>query len=454
MHVLIADDDPVICTALQHVVTDLGHFAATIRTAADAVERAASGSFDVVLLDLRFPDCSDLSTLREIRRRSPGTDVVVVSAVTDDLDMVSEAVDLGAFDYLPKPLREFDVRIALTRVLRHRELARSNERLLSELASGRECSDIIGESLAARTLRRQVADQAGHDMPVLITGETGTGKELVARAIHYGGDRRARPFVTVNCCALPGELTESILFGHEKGAFTGASVEHEGAFGEAGDGTLFLDEIGDLSGAAPAALLRVLDTGEYRPVGGKTRKSSARLVLATNRDLGSLVGDGGFRKDLYYRIDRLRIHTPPLRERREDVELLAMHFLGLIDRKVGKGISAIDPEALACLRRYDWPGNVRELRNEVERAYINSQADTLDVLDLASELLAGAGDGHGPDSLSPKAAEEISRLRGALRETGGRVAQAARLLGVHRNTVHRWMRRLGVSKEGVPARSS
>jgi DNA-binding NtrC family response regulator len=447
--VLIADDDPVICAALEGAVTESGHSATSVRTAAAAVDAVVSDSFDVVLLDLCFPDCSDLSTLREIRRRSPATDVVVVTALTDDLEVVSEAVRLGAFDYLPKPLREFDVRIALTRVLRHRELARSNERLASELARGRETSDIVGESLAVRTLRRQVAEQAAHDMPILVTGETGAGKELVARAIHNGGRRRGRPFVTLNCCALPRELAESLLFGHSKGAFTGAHAEREGAFAEAEEGTLLLDEIGDLGDETQAALLRVLDTGEYRPVGGKTMRSSARLVMATHRDLASLVEGGRFRKDLYYRVDRLRIHVPPLRERREDIGLLTDHFLALLNEELGGSIPGVEPEALACLERYDWPGNVRELRNEVERAYIHCRSGKLGLLDLSAELLAG-DDGEGAASVTPKAAEEIDRLREALRSSGGRIAEAARLLGVHRNIVRRWMRRLGVSRSDVP----
>ena len=448
-HILIADDDPVICAALESAVTSAGHSVTTVHTAADAIDTAAGGAFDVVLLDLRFPDCTDLSTLREIRRRAPETDVVVVTAVTDDLGIVSEAVTLGAFDYLPKPLREFDVCIALTRVLRHRELARSNERLVSELARGSEESDIVGESLAVSTLRRQVAEQAAHSMPVLVTGETGTGKELVSRAIHNGSRRRGMPFVTLNCCALPRELAESLLFGHARGAFTGAHAKREGAFAEAGEGTLLLDEIGDLAEETQAALLRALDTGEYRPVGGETRRSSARLVMATNRDLGRLVAEGSFRRDLFYRVDRLRIHVPPLRERREDIDLLARHFLKLLNHDLCKQISVAEPEALACLRRYDWPGNVRELRNELERAYIHCQSDRIGLLDLSAEILAGDIGEDGAAPVTPRVAEEIKRLKEALRTTGGRIAEAARLLGVHRNTVRRWMKRLGVGRSDV-----
>jgi len=450
--VLIADDDPVICAALAGAVAEAGHSSTSVGTAAGAIEAASSGSFDVVLLDLCFPDCRDLSTLREIRRRSPETDVVVVTAVTEDMDLVSEAVALGAFDYLPKPLREFDVKIALTRVLRHRELARSNERLASELARGRESSDIVGESLAARTLRRQAAEQAGHEMPILVTGETGTGKELVARAIHNGGHRRGNPFVTLNCCSLPRELAESLLFGHAKGAFTGAHAEREGAFAEAEGGTLLLDEIGDLGDQTQAALLRVLDTGEYRPVGGKTRRSTARLVMATHRDLGKLVEEGRFRQDLFYRVDRLRIQVPPLRQRREDVAPLADHFLALLNDDVGRSISGVEPDAMACLERYYWPGNVRELRNEIERAYIHCRSEGIGLLDLSVEVLAGEDGADGASKVTPKVAEEIDRLKEALRASGGRIAEAARLLGVHRNTVRRWMRRLGVSRSDVSSR--
>ena len=437
--ILVADDDPVIRDVLVQIVTDLGHSADCTATASETVEVLQKNVYDLVLLDLRFPDCKDLSTLAAIREKAPATDVIIVTAEADDLNIVTEAVRLGAFDYIPKPVREDDIRIRVTRVLEMRSLARSHNRAVAELARGREFDDIVGASTGVKAIVQKARELSSYDIPVLITGETGTGKELFARALHYGGPRRNRPFVSINCAALPAELTESELFGHEKGAFTGAMASRRGAFEEAGDGTILLDEIGDMNPLSQAALLRVLETGEYRSVGGVNKKSLARIVLATNKNLASLVEKGLFRKDLFYRVDRMRIDVPPLKSRKEDIPVLARHFLTLIEEKVGKGVRNISEDAVTSLNAYDWPGNVRELKNEVERAYIHADGDSIRTVHLSGDVVAAALSASGTeDDASP---EQIEKLVGALRSTGGNISKAAEMLGVHRNTVHRWVKR-------------
>jgi DNA-binding NtrC family response regulator len=441
MRILIADDDPVIRRTLKDVLGELGHETVEASTAAETIETAAGGGFDLVLLDIGFPDCNDLSALQSVRRKAPATDVIMVTAQTDDLGVVAEATSLGAFDYVPKPIRDDDIRIRVTRVMQLRSLTRARTRLSAELARGREIDSIVGNSPAILGIVEQARELAAYDVPVLITGETGTGKELVARALHYSGPRRDLPFVSLNCAALASGLTESELFGHEKGAFTGAHQARKGAFEEAEDGTLFLDEIGDMSLQAQASLLHVLERGEYRSVGGKPKTARARVVLASNQDLEKLITENGFRKDLFYRVNRMRVQIPPLRHRREDVALLAHHFLAELDAKVGKGVREIDPDALRALEGYFWPGNVRELKNEIERAYLHAAGEKLLPLDFSPEVLVSCEQAEGEETPDPASLEEIHKLIEALKSSGGSLTKAGEILGVHRNTVRRWMKR-------------
>jgi DNA-binding NtrC family response regulator len=441
MRVLIADDDAVIRRVLKIVLEELGHETAEASTAVETVQAAGEGGFDLVLLDITFPDCSDLSTLRSLREKVPFTDVIMVTAQTDDLELVAEATTLGAFDYVPKPIRDDDIRIRVTRVMQMRALSRTRSRLSTELAQGREIENIIGESAAIKAIVAQAAKLAPYDAPVLITGETGTGKELVARGLHYGGPRRDRPFVSLNCAALASGLSESELFGHERGAFTGAHQARRGAFEEAEDGTLFLDEIGDMSLQAQASLLHVLERGEFRSVGGKPKKTVARVVLASNQDLEKLITENKFRKDLFFRVNRMRIQIPPLRQRREDIPRLAQYLLVELDTKVGKGVRSISDEALAALRGYPWPGNVRELKNEIERAYLHAEEPILRPLDFSPDVVIYREAAGGEEAPDPASLEEIHRLIEALRQSGGSIGKAGEILGVHRNTVRRWMKK-------------
>jgi DNA-binding NtrC family response regulator len=451
MKILVADDDSMIREVLTDVLEDLGHEVAGVGTAGEAIQAVGQQRFDLVLLDLRFPDSDDLQPLAEIRKISPQADVIMVTAETDNLGLVAEAMKLGASDYVPKPIRDDDIRIRVTRVMQMRALRRAHSRAVAQLARGGEVTDIVGQSDPLKLVIQQIQEMAGYEFPVLVTGETGTGKELVARALHFCSLRRDRPFVSINCAALAQGLVESELFGHEKGSFTGASNSRKGAFEEAENGTLFLDEIGDMSPQAQASLLRVLEGGEYRSVGGRMKKTEARIVLASNQDLNQLIEEGEFRKDLFYRINRLKIELPPLRQRRGDVPLLARHFLEQIDAKIGKGLRDISEEALNVLQIYPWPGNVRELRNEMERAYIHCGESMLRVMDFSSEILVGQGSGTDGDPVSAEALSEAQRLLDALRVSDGNRSQAARRLGVHRNTIRRWMKKFGMLDADEPS---
>ncbi len=441
---LIADDDPMIREILSDLLTSMDFEIQESATGAQTLARAKAEDFDVILLDLHFPDCRDLSTLESLRKERPGTDVILVTAETEDMNLVVQATRLGAFDYVPKPIREDDIRIRVTRVMEWRKLHQTHARVVEELTRGQEIQDLIGNCLAMQGLKEKILGLADYDVPVLVLGETGTGKELVARALHNSGNRRGQPFVAVNCAALPETLTESELFGHERGAFTGAHTAKKGAFEETGSGTLFLDEIGDMSAQAQATLLRVLETGTYRSVGGKEKTSSARVVFATNQNLEELVTDGRFRKDLLYRINRITLRMLPLRERREDIMLLARHFLAQFERKIGKGIIEFSPNVVDCLQNYGWPGNVRELRNEIERAYIFAAGSQLQALDFSPEILIPRGETPEGDEKAPANLNELYQLVEALRNTGGNISKAAESLGVHRNTVHRWLRKYSI----------
>ncbi len=444
--ILVADDDPIIRDTLLIVLQSMNFQTSSTKNAKETIQAVRNENWDVILLDLKFPDCEDLSTLRTIKEISPATDVLLVTAETDDLQIVSDAIHLGAFDYVPKPVREDDIKIRLTRVIEMRRLYQFRTRAVDELAKGQQFSDIIGVSDEIKLILHQASQLANYDIPVLICGETGTGKELVARALHHGGARRDDFFVALNCAALPQSLIESELFGHEKGSFTGAHNKREGAFAEAENGTLFLDEIGDMDMSVQASLLRVLEQGEYRSVGGVMKKTNARIVFATNQDLMELIQAGQFRKDLYYRINRFQLNLPPLRNRRNDIAHLAKHFLNSMDSKIGKRITGISPEAEAALANYDWPGNIRELRNEIERAYILTNENEIQLLDLSSEIINMSARVESAEVTDSQSLAELQRLIEVFRMSGENISKTAKILGVHRNTVHRWLKKYSLLK--------
>jgi DNA-binding NtrC family response regulator len=434
--ILIVDDNVVMSDALSEAARDLGHNVCVAPSGAAALAVLDDQAIDAVLLDLRMPGMDGLEVLRRIRSRPRPPPVTILTAHATATNTI-EAMRIGAFDHLTKPIG----RDALARAL-DGMLAAVDEPRSSPVQAPQE--GLIGSSEAIRTVQKTIGVLADSIATVLVTGETGTGKELVARAIHEHGHRAGKPFVAVNCAAIPAELMESELFGHVRGAFTGATGDRKGAFREAAHGTLFLDEIGDMDIGMQAKILRALEERVVTPVGGRPHPVDVRVIAATHRDLKQRVGEGRFREDLFYRLHVVPIHLPGLRERIADIVPLAEHFL---DRAGGgKRLSA---EAASRLIRYFWPGNVRELKNAMERASVLVRGEVITVSDLGF-----IADTQGtattfldwPDEDLPSAVAHFEKIligRALARSCGNR-AEAARLLGIHRQLLYTKIKRYGL----------
>jgi DNA-binding NtrC family response regulator len=406
-----------------------------------AIERHECDPFDLVLTDLRMPAPDGLEVLRRVRAASEDTPVVLFTAHAT-ISTAIEALRDGAFDYIQKPFDNDALRACVRRALELTRLSRENRYLRAELRQRHALADIVATSDSMAEVLDLVRRAARSSATVLITGESGTGKELVARAVHFHSDRVAGPFLAVNCRAFAEGLLESELFGHERGAFTGADRTRKGLFEEAAGGTLFLDEIGEISDGFQAKLLRVLQEREIRRVGdSQARSVDVRVVVATNRELQKEVAEGRFREDLFFRLAVIPIRIPPLRDRPEDILPLARHFLVEHQRELGRAFGALPEEVEAILRSHPWPGNVRELENAIERSVVLSDGATLQ----ASDLLLQTPDG-------PKAADETTlqaaldqatqkAIRDALDATGGARNEAARRLGIDRTTLYRLIRK-------------
>jgi two-component system nitrogen regulation response regulator NtrX len=433
-HVLIVDDEPAIRTSLRGVLEDEGYRVTAVASGADALAALADDGHDLVLLDIWMPGMDGLDTLTEIKRLRPEAAVVMISG-HGTIETAVKATRLGAYDFIEKPLSLEKTLLTVTRALEHARLERENAALRARLTPR---SEIIGETPVMRALREQIATAAPSSGRVLIHGENGSGKELVARAIHALSARHDRAFVEINCAAIPDELIESELFGHERGAFTGAVARRRGRFEQADGGTLFLDEIGDMSVRTQAKVLRSLEEQAFERVGGKeTIKVDVRVIAASNRNLGALIGEGRFREDLYYRLNVIPIEVPALRARKDDIPRLIEHFIDLFCRENGKPAKRIDGEALAYFLAYDWPGNVRELRNMVERLVIMAPRATIGPEDL-------------PPPLRPKDVGEMAAAAGArsLREARDNFERAFILaeLRVHDWNMTRTAERLGIER--------
>ena len=444
--VLIVDDEPNIRSSLEGALGREGYQAEGAGDLAAARARLGE-SFDFVLLDVRLPDGSGVDLLAEIEQNAPDSVVVMMSGHATIEDAV-RATRLGAFDFLEKPLSLERLLV----VLRNAGDSRALRTELRELRRG-WAQPIVGRSAAISRMLDEVRRAGASIARVLIQGEHGTGKELVARALHAAGPRHAQPFVAVNCAAIPEDLIESELFGHEKGAFTGASQARRGRFEEAHGGTLFLDEVGDLSARAQTKLLRVLQEGELTHVGGnRTIRVDVRVISATNRDLPARVREGSFREDLYFRLAVIPITVPPLRERLEDVPALVTHFAAAIAREAGLPERRFGEGAIRLLATHDYPGNVRELRNLVERLLIMSPGGMVGPESVRAMLSPRAAAAAAGSPSGPTLAESVRELeRGiieeALRASGGRVTDAAARLGLERSHLYKKMRRLGLRPE-------
>ncbi len=428
MRLLIIDDDPGLRKSLGLLLESEGYAVAAEGDAERALDRLGRESFDMVLCDVRMPKMDGIAFLERYRQAGGTALVMVMSAYGGD-DAALAAVKAGAYDYLPKPFRADEVLLVLKKAEERERLRGRVAALEAEVASLRD-RDIVTESPAMRKVMEIVTRVAPHPTTVLITGESGTGKEVVARAIHRMSTRRDAPFVAINCAAIPEQLLESELFGHVRGAFTGATHDRRGLFEEARGGTLLLDEIGDLPLALQVKLLRVLQEGEVRRVGAEdVSKVDVRVLAATARDLNAEISAGTFREDLYYRLNVVHLHLPPLRERPEDLERLAGVLLERALRRSGRQVS-LSPDALAAIKAHPWPGNVRELENAIERAVVLSQDGVVrgGAFEGSVRVKGAAGQ---PRPLSEVLAEaEQEAIEEALRATGGNRAKAAKLLGV------------------------
>jgi DNA-binding NtrC family response regulator len=435
--VLVVDDEQHARDLCCDVATDTGLRARGAATTEEALEIMDEFPVDIVITDLRVPELGGLELLKRVREHYPQTAVVMLTQF-GTIDSAVEATRMGAADYVTKPFRIEELRTKLGRVVHSLETDQENRVLREQLRTRPGFGELIGTSQKMSRVYRLVEKVSHHNYPVLVLGESGTGKELVARSIHYLGDRRNQPFVPVDCSALAPTLIESELFGYVKGAFTGANHSKQGLLESAGGGTLFLDEIGDLPIDLQAKLLRALQEHEVKPVGSNERVSiSARVIAATHRDLESAVRNGGFRQDLFFRLNVVQIKLPALRERKNDIPLLVHIFLEKFCHAQGK-VRTIAEDAIARLVAYDWPGNVRELENAVERAVALGTGPILSVGDLPSNLKYDMP-APLPDKNEFLKLEELERraILRALRESGGDKLRAARLLGIGKTTLYR-----------------
>ncbi len=436
--VLVVDDEPSNLASLRKIFERDQMRVFTAENAKAALEVARHHRVQVVLTDLMMPGTSGVDLLKALKELSPDTEVVLMTAY-GTVETAVQAMREGAYDFVEKPLKRMQIVKTVRKAAERFSLVAENRSLRKEieLLTTRE---IVGQSGALRRVL-EIATQAAPSMAtVLVLGESGTGKELIARYIHSKSQRSTGPFVAVNCAAIPESILEAELFGHERGAFTGAVGKREGRFARARGGTLFLDEIGELTPQVQVKLLRVLQEGEYEPVGGDMVRADVRIVAATNRDLAAEVEGGRFREDLYYRLNVIAVTAPPLRARREDIPLLVDHFLGVYCKKNGRSRLALSREALSKLLDYEWPGNVRELENVIERGAVLARGDTLGLGDLPDAVAQAAP--RAPDSLefpigTPLEEVEQRLIRATLKHTSGDKRLAAQLLGISTRTIYR-----------------
>jgi DNA-binding NtrC family response regulator len=447
----VLDDERRMTEILEMVLRREGYEVETFERSDAALAALEKQPFDLLITDLKMPGADGLEVLRHARRLDPELPVILMTAHATVSTAVA-AMREGAFDYVEKPFDNDELKTLVRRALEVNRLSRENRYLQAELRSRYSLEDVIAESPAMREVLDLVRRAARSPSTVLISGESGTGKELVARAVHYHSDRVGRPFVAANCKAFAGGVLESELFGHEKGAFTGAHRSKPGLFERAHGGTLFLDEIGEVDADFQAKLLRVLQERRIQPVGAtEERAVDVRLVAATNRDLRAEVAAGSFREDLYFRLAVIPIHIPPLRERAEDVLPLARHFLSKWSAELGREIDGWTDDVEAYLTRHPWPGNVRELENAIERGVVLARGERIGLDDLLVDAEPAGGDDGAPEGASAtgglqhfldQAASE--RIRSVLERVGGVKVEAARQLGVDRSTLYRLMRKYGI----------
>jgi two-component system response regulator HydG len=439
--ILVVDDDLAHRLMLKKLIGGWGYHVYEAENGADAIEKVRQTSFDLILMDIRMLNISGIEAMEQIKIINPAIPVIIMTAYAS-VETAVNALKKGAYDYLTKPLDFDELKIAIGRATEHNRLKKENEYLKEKLGEKFDRKNMIGQSTAMVKLLDMVAQVAATDATILITGESGTGKEMIANAIHYNSSRKDAPFIKINCAALTETLLESELFGHEKGAFTGAERRREGKFVQAEGGSLFLDEVSEMSPAMQVKLLRVLQERELTRVGGaEVIKVNVRLIAASNKDLKKEMERGRFREDLFYRLNVVALNVPPLRERKEDIPMLAQHFLQQFVVQNYKKIKGFTPQAMEKLLKYSWPGNIRELMNAVERAVVLSHREYIDadeiVLIMATPSVGNKSNQN--NSLVNLPLEELEKrdILDALEASGRNKSEAARRLGITRKTLRK-----------------
>ena len=447
--ILVVDDEPGVRSSISGVLKDEGFDVDAVGTGEECLERANSDAYDVIVLDIWLPGLDGLTTLQRLRERQIESQVVIISG-HGNIESAVRAIKMGAFDFIEKPLSLEKTVLVVRNALRQRDLEAEN-RVLRAKVDRQQSYTMVGDSPAMAHLRQQVSLAAPTNGRVLVLGDNGTGKELVARLIHQSSRRKSSPFIEVNCAAIPEELIESELFGHVRGAFTGAVADKPGRFEQANNGTIFLDEIADMSLKTQAKVLRVLQEQVMERVGGTQRiKVDVRVVAATNKDLVGEIAAGRFREDLYFRLNVIPIFVPALRTRQDDIPQLADHFMALLATEYGRKPKRLAPEASARLRQYAWPGNVRELRNVIERLIIMVQGETITAQDLGflgRDDVPDAPASQGPTRPLSDARDEFEKdyILQTLAAHQGNMSRTAEVLGVERSNLYKKLRAFGVT---------
>jgi DNA-binding NtrC family response regulator len=433
VRILVVDDEMIVCESCKRILEEEGYEVETALSGREAFDKMKTAPFDIVITDLKMPEIDGMEVLKTFRKDYPDSIIIMITGFST-VETAVEAMKLGAFDYIPKPFTPDEVTVVVKRAVEKKSLIAENIYLRQELQEKYGFHNIVGKSKKMQEIYRVIAKVATTDSTVLIYGQSGTGKELIARAIHFNSPRREKQFVPVDCAVLSENLLESELFGHVRGSFTGAVTTKPGLFEVADGGTVFLDEVGNISLSIQAKLLRVLQEREFTPVGGtKAKKVDIRLIAATNKDLEKMIKEETFREDLYYRLNIVPISLPPLRERQEDIPILAAHFLKKSAEEMGKTIKGFTPEAMEKLMRHPWPGNVRELENVIERTVVMIDDEMVRVEHL---ILPGQQEKEISENHIPMTSEELKEIKKQVREKA--VEEIERAFVLNALERHQW----------------
>ncbi len=444
MNIMVVDDEMVVRKSLLHWFQKMGQRVETASGALEALEKLREIPIDLMFVDIKMPGMDGIQLLQKVKDDYPQTSVIIITAY-GSIESAVTAMKLGADDYLLKPFNPNQLSLLMEKIMHQKRLLTKCDYLKGQLEQMTRFDNIIGESPAMQEIFRLIPEVAESDSPILLSGETGTGKELVAKAIHAKSKRSKLPFLAINCGAIPDTLVESELFGYRKGAFTGAHYPRKGLLEVVSGGTLFLDEIGEISPKMQIDLLRVLEEKKITSLGSNIPVDiDFRLISATRKNLEEEISRGTFRRDFFYRINVIQIHLPPLRKRKEDIPLLADHFLLKFRQETCKNVDRISSQALSILQNYDWPGNVRELQNAIERAVVLSKSRTIE-----AGVFAFLSPGSSPDISCGRSLKQIEKdhIKTVLAECGGNISRAARILGLHRSTLYRKLKTLGLQQD-------